>query len=66
MNLQQKEEIEKILYAVSNPRIKDDRLQRVYQLGVLAAWILRLCRIDMTVRQELKARLDLRKSKERK
>jgi hypothetical protein len=61
-----KQDIEKILFAVSNPKIKDERLQRIYQLGVLAAWMYRLSRADMTIRQELDSRLDRRKSQERK
>jgi hypothetical protein len=61
-----KQDFEKILFAVSSPKIKDDRLQKLYQLGVLVAWMYRLSKQDMTIRQELDSRLDRRKSQERK
>ena len=61
-----KQDIEKILFAVSSPKIKDERLQRLYQLGVLAAWVHRLSREDITIRQELDSRFELRKSQGRK
>ena len=61
-----REDLDKILFAVSNPKIKDERLQRIYQLGVLAAWMYRLSRMDMAIRQELDSRFELRQSQERK
>ena len=51
------EEVFKVIEACKHPQLGNSHAQKIYVMGVMAAWIARLARTDWMVRKELESRL---------
>jgi hypothetical protein len=51
------EEVMRVIEACKHPNLGNGHAQKIYVLGVLAAWVARLAKSDPIVKRELDSRL---------